>query len=59
VKVSDGRWHQILIARRRRLIVLQVDGSKPMRSTAPTGSHILVTDGRYWIGMSYNRIFTD
>ncbi|CAL8148206.1 unnamed protein product [Orchesella dallaii] len=50
VKVTDGRWHQLLVARRRRLIVLQVDGSKPHRATAPVGSNVLVSDGRYWIG---------
>ncbi|CAG7734118.1 unnamed protein product, partial [Allacma fusca] len=50
VKVADGRWHQVLIARQRRLIVLQVDGAIPQRATAPPGSNVLVSDGRYWIG---------
>jgi hypothetical protein len=40
----------VLIARRRRLIVLQVDGSTPQRATAPAGSNVLVSDGRFWIG---------
>ncbi|XP_035709385.1 agrin isoform X4 [Folsomia candida] len=50
VKVTDGRWHQVLIARRRRLIVLQVDGSIPQRATSPPGSNVLISDGRFWIG---------
>ncbi|CAG7786347.1 unnamed protein product [Allacma fusca] len=50
VKVNDNRWHQILIARRRRSIVFQVDGSTPRRATAPSNGGVLVTNGRYWIG---------
>lgn len=50
VKVTDGRWHQVLIARRRRFIVFQVDGSSPQRATASAGSYLLYSDGRVWIG---------
>lgn len=50
VRINDGRWHQVLIVRRRRLVVFQVDGTTPQRATSPVGSNVLVSDGRVWIG---------
>ena len=49
-KVNDNRWHQILIARRGKSVVMQVDGLEPSRTAVPHGSNVLVTNGRYWIG---------
>ena len=49
-RVDDGRWHKDRLNRKRRIGVMQVDSTKPLKVRSPKGGSVLNTDGMIWIG---------
>jgi hypothetical protein len=50
VNVSDGQWHAVVVERKKRLGIIQVDGETAVRVTADPGATILNSNGKLWIG---------
>lgn len=58
--MSDGKWHSVIVERKKRLGSISVDGERPVRATADPGATILNSNGKLWIGnnrceVSHNR----
>ncbi|XP_014675075.1 PREDICTED: agrin-like [Priapulus caudatus] len=54
VRINDGEWHMIRVARNKRYGALTVDSHEAVTATSPTGATQLDTNGILWIGGAPN-----
>jgi len=52
LRVDDGKWHVLIVDRKKRLGTLHVDNETPVTGTSNPGATILNTNGLLWIGGS-------